>query len=76
MTLEEHLAENPERKKRFEREAKAISQLNHPRILLSVRAGTLLAQPFDPARAELTGDAVALAQDVVSDPNTRRALFS
>ena len=30
--LPEHLAENPERKGRFEREAKAISQLNHPHI--------------------------------------------
>ena len=30
--LPEHLAESPERKQRFEREAKAISQLNHPHI--------------------------------------------
>ena len=30
--LPEHLAESPERKERFEREAKAISQLNHPHI--------------------------------------------
>ena len=30
--LPEHLAESPERKKRFEREAKAISQFNHPHI--------------------------------------------
>lgn len=30
--LPEHLAQNPERKQRFEREAKAISQLNHPHI--------------------------------------------
>ena len=30
--LPEHLAENPERKQRFEREAKAISKLNHPHI--------------------------------------------
>ena len=30
--LPEHLAENPERKARFEREAKAIFQLNHPHI--------------------------------------------
>ncbi|TDI34876.1 MAG: serine/threonine protein kinase [Acidobacteria bacterium] len=30
--LLEHLADSPERKARFEREAKAISQLNHPHI--------------------------------------------
>ena len=30
--LPEHLAASPERKERFEREAKAISQLNHPHI--------------------------------------------
>ncbi|TDI44047.1 MAG: hypothetical protein E2P02_10295 [Acidobacteria bacterium] len=30
--LLEHLAGSPERKARFEREAKAISQLNHPSI--------------------------------------------
>ena len=30
--LPEHLAQSPERKQRFEREARAISQLNHPHI--------------------------------------------
>ena len=30
--LPEHLAQSPDRKSRFEREAKAISQLNHPNI--------------------------------------------
>ena len=54
----------------------STSAAYEPGYLLFVRAGTLFAQPFDPARAELTGDPVALAQDVVSDPNTRQALFS
>ena len=35
--LPEHFAESPERKARFEREAKAISQLNHPPHLHSLR---------------------------------------
>ena len=30
--LPEHLSDSPELKARFEREAKAISQLNHPHI--------------------------------------------
>jgi len=30
--LPEHLSSNPELKERFEREARAISSLNHPRI--------------------------------------------
>jgi len=30
--VNDNLAESPERKARFEREAKAISQLNHPHI--------------------------------------------
>ena len=32
--LAEHFAESPERKQRFEREARAISQLNHPHICI------------------------------------------
>ena len=38
--LPEHLAESPERKQRFEREAKAISQLNHPHICTLFDVGT------------------------------------
>src|SRR5579871_6739460 len=30
--LREHLADNPERRARFEREARTISKLNHPHI--------------------------------------------
>ncbi len=41
--LPEHLAENPERKQRFEREAKAISQLNHPHICTLYDIGAITA---------------------------------
>src|ERR1700730_10570178 len=37
--LAEHLAENPEAKERFEREARAISSLSHPNICLLYDVG-------------------------------------
>jgi eukaryotic-like serine/threonine-protein kinase len=44
--------------------------------LLFVRDGTLLAQPFDPDRLKLVGDAVPLAERVRSDPLMGRSVFS
>ena len=44
--------------------------------LLFVRGGTLLAQPFDPDRLKLVGDAVPLAERVRSDPLMARSVFS
>jgi Tol biopolymer transport system component len=38
-----------------------------PGYLLFVRQGTLLAQPFDPNKLELTGEAVAVAEQVAFD---------
>jgi serine/threonine protein kinase/Tol biopolymer transport system component len=37
-------------------------------FLLYVRDGTLLAQPFDPTKLELSGEAVTIAQNVLSYP--------
>ena len=39
--LPEHLAENAERRERFEREAKAIASLNHAHGSLRLRNGAL-----------------------------------
>jgi serine/threonine protein kinase/Tol biopolymer transport system component len=36
--------------------------------LLFVRSGSLLAQPFDPSKFELSGEAVTIAEDVVNFP--------
>jgi len=65
--LPEHLAESPERKERFEREAKAISQLNHPHICTLFDLGwqdgidflvmEMWATPFDLSRGPTTGRA-------------------
>ena len=44
--------------------------------LLFVRAGTLLAQRFDPARLELTGDAVPIAEDVRLISGNAYAVYS
>jgi hypothetical protein len=41
-----------------------------PGYLVFLRAGTLLAQPFDPDRLELKGEAIPMAEDVHFDPPT------
>jgi Tol biopolymer transport system component len=40
-----------------------------PGYLLFARQGTLMAQPFDAVRATLTGDAVPIAQQLMTDPS-------
>ena len=45
-------------------------------FLLFIREGTLMAQPFDPERAELNGDAVPLAEDVMYMAAARFGAFS
>ncbi len=47
-----------------------------PGYLLFVRAGTLLAQSFDPARAELGSDPVPIAKDILANPANGRTSFS
>jgi Tol biopolymer transport system component len=44
--------------------------------LLFVREGTLMAQPFDPNKLELTGDAFPIAEQVQSDGAFARSVFS
>ncbi len=44
--------------------------------LLFIRQGTLMAQPFDPVKLELTGDAVPVAERVIYSPNYAHAAFS
>ncbi len=44
--------------------------------LLYLRERTLVAQPFDPRRGELAGDAVPLAERVQTDPTFARGMFS
>jgi eukaryotic-like serine/threonine-protein kinase len=47
-----------------------------PGYLLFVREGTLLAQPFDATRGEITGDAVPVADPVQTFPPVAIAAFS
>jgi serine/threonine protein kinase len=46
-----------------------------PGYLLFVRQGTLMAQPFDPAGIEATGEAVPIAENVQYSPNNPAAAF-
>ncbi len=47
-----------------------------PDLLLVVRQGVLMALRFDPARAVVSGDPVAIAQNVGADPTIERAAFT
>jgi Tol biopolymer transport system component len=47
-----------------------------PGYLLFLREQTLMAQPFNLRRLELTGEAVPIAEHVAANQNIRRALFS
>ena len=47
-----------------------------PGYLLFTRQGTLMAQPFDPARLQLTGEPVPIAQGVQTLPTSGRAAFT
>ena len=54
----------------------APSQNGGPGYLLFLRDTTLFAQPFDPKRLELSGDAVPVADQVGSFPGANAGLFS
>jgi eukaryotic-like serine/threonine-protein kinase len=54
----------------------AASRSTGPGHLLFVREATLMAQPFDPDRLELTGEAVPVAAEVPLAPTVRKAPFS
>ena len=47
-----------------------------PGYLLFTRQGTLMAQPFDAARLQLTGEPVPIAQGVQATPISGRAAFT
>jgi Tol biopolymer transport system component len=44
--------------------------------ILFVRDGTLMAQPFDPSRLQLTGGAFPIAEQILFDAGYTRAIFS
>jgi eukaryotic-like serine/threonine-protein kinase len=47
-----------------------------PGYLLFVRDGVLMAQPFDPDRLQLTGDALPILESVASNLGFQKAIFS
>ncbi|HXI03825.1 MAG TPA: hypothetical protein VNI57_11680, partial [Candidatus Saccharimonadales bacterium] len=65
--------DSPERKRLMRAESNAIYASGY---LLFAREKTLLAQPFDPERLELTGEPVAIAQGVLVDPVYSQGVFS
>jgi len=44
--------------------------------LLFINQGTLMAQPFDPAKLEFLGDAVPIAEEIIYSPSYARGAFS
>ncbi len=65
--------DSKDRVKLFATDSKVILAESH---LLFIRQGTLLAQPFDAARVQLTGDSFPFAENVGSNPSNGRAAFS
>jgi serine/threonine-protein kinase len=56
--------------------ATSMALYSPPGYLLFVRAGTLLAQPFDADRLELRGDAIPIAEGVQFFPVNNRAVVA
>jgi len=56
---------------------RAASNIAYARgYLLFLREGTLMAQPFDAKRLEISGDAFVLAEQVQSEPSMARGVFA
>jgi eukaryotic-like serine/threonine-protein kinase len=67
------LLDSKESKLLFYTHGNAIYAAGH---ILFLRQNTLMAQPFDPKRLELTGDAFPIADPVQEDESTLRSIFS
>ena len=58
------------------RSAKSVAVYAAPASLLWVEEGVLVAQPFDPARAVVTGEPIPVVQDVGLDEAVYRGAFA
>ena len=65
--------DSPDRVQLLASDSKALYSAGH---LLFIRQRTLLAQPFDPRRLTITGEAFPVATDIAVNPNGVRAAFS